>query len=64
MLENVYGNVYWRKRYEQCPLRVSKSDKIPEDDSFILPENCHHYEYITSILRLCTQQKKNQTAQA
>ena len=50
MLENVYGNVYWRKRYEQCPLRVSKSDKIPEDDSFILTENNHHNKDYNDIL--------------
>ena len=34
------------KDMNKCPLRVSKSDKIPEDDSFILTENSHLYECI------------------
>ena len=37
------------KKYELCPLRVCKSDKIPEDDSFILTENSHLCEYIPKM---------------
>ena len=46
------GSKYWKmframfigeKKYELCPLRVCKSDKIPENDSFIFTEKSHIY---------------------